>query len=195
MTTAESGDVTGPIRLPDSLSARGSLGSAAAVSRGSEWAVTAFYASHYRSLVGVAILLVGDVATAEEVVQDSFVAMHQNWLRLRDPDRAVAYLRRSVVNRSRSELRHRAVTVRKAPRNMPDMPSAEHGAIAQMERSAVIAALRGLPPRQRQAVVLRYYGDLTESQIAAVMGISIGGVKGNIARAMASLRATLEHEE
>src|SRR5690606_16201985 len=71
-------------------------------------AVTALYSAHYRSLVRLAVLLVRDVATAEEVVQDAFVAIHGAWRRLRDPDKALAYLRQSVVNRSRSVLRHRA---------------------------------------------------------------------------------------
>ncbi len=195
MTAAESGDVTGPIRLPDSFTARGPLGSAAAsVSEDSEWAVTSFYSAHYRSLVGVATLLVGDFATAEDVVQESFVAMHQHWRRLRDRDRALAYLRRSVVNRSTSVLRRRAVAARKVPRPMPDMPSAEHGAFALLERTSVIEALRGLPQRQLQAVVLRYYGDLSEAQIATIMGISAGSVKSHISRAMQSLRATLERQ-
>jgi RNA polymerase sigma factor (sigma-70 family) len=74
------------------------------------------------------------------------------------------------------------------------MPSAEHGAILQLERSAVIAALRTLPPRQREALVLRYYGDLSEAQIAEAMGISRGAVKSHTARAMSSLRIVLERE-
>jgi RNA polymerase sigma factor (sigma-70 family) len=74
------------------------------------------------------------------------------------------------------------------------MPSAEHGAFILLERSAVVAALRGLPERQREAIVLRYYGDLSEAEIAAVMDISRGAVKSHTARAMASLRAALEQE-
>ena len=157
-------------------------------------AVTALYATHYRSLVRLAALLVRDVATAEEVVQDSFVAMHGGWHRLRDSEKAFSYLRQSVVNRSRSVLRHRVVVDRNAPKPAPDMPSAEHGAIALLERSAVVSALRTLPPRQREALVLRYYGDLSEAQIASVMGISRGAVKSHTARAMSALRSVLERE-
>jgi RNA polymerase sigma-70 factor (sigma-E family) len=157
-------------------------------------AVTALYTTHYRSLVRLAALLVRDIATAEEVVQDSFVAMHGGWRRLRDSEKALSYLRQSVVNRSRSVLRHRVVVDRNAPKPPPDMPSAEHGAIALLERSAVVAALRTLPPRQREALVLRYYGDLSEAQIAAAMGISKGAVKSHTARAMIALRSVLERE-
>jgi RNA polymerase sigma-70 factor (sigma-E family) len=161
-----------------------------------EWdatqAVTEIYTTHYRSLVRLAVLLVRDVATAEEVVQDSFVAMHGAWKRLRDSDKALSYLRQSVVNRSRSVLRHRVVVDRNAPKPAPDMPSAEQGALSLLERSAVIAALRTLPPRQREALVLKFYADLSEAQIAASMGISQGAVKSHTARGMASMRAVLE---
>jgi RNA polymerase sigma-70 factor (sigma-E family) len=157
-------------------------------------AVTELYHAHYRSLVRLAMLLVRDVATAEEVVQDSFIAMHGGWRRLRDSEKALSYLRQSVVNRSRSVLRHRMVVDRNAPKPAPDMPSAEHGAIAALERSAVITALRTLPARQREALVLRYYGDLSEAQIASAMGISRGAVKSHTARAMSALRGVLEGE-
>src|SRR6266513_4522976 len=162
--------------------------------RESEKAVCALYIAHYQSLVRLSALLVRDAATAEEVVQDSFVAMHGGWGRLRDTDKALSYLRQSVVNRSRSVLRHRVVVDRNAPKPAPDMPSAEHGAIALLERSAVIAALRTLPPRQREALVLKFYADLSEAQIAASMGIRRGAVKSHTARGVAALRVVLEME-
>jgi RNA polymerase sigma-70 factor (sigma-E family) len=155
-------------------------------------AVTQLYSNHYRSLVRLAGLLVRDVQTAEEVVQDCFIAMHDGWHRLRDEDKALSYLKQAVVNRSRSVLRHRSVMDRNAPKPAPDMPSAEQGAIAQLERTEVIAALRALPDRQRQALVLRYYADLSEAKIAEMMGISKGAVKSHTARGMSSLRAILE---
>jgi RNA polymerase sigma-70 factor (sigma-E family) len=157
-------------------------------------AVTALFAQHYRTLVGLAAFLIRDTAMAEEVVQESFVAMHCGWSRLRDSDKALPYLRRSVVNRSRSVLRHRMVIDKNAPKPSPDMPSAEQGAIAQLERSAVIDALRALPLRQREALVLRYYADLSEAQIAAAMGISTGAVKSHTARGMSALRSALESQ-
>jgi RNA polymerase sigma-70 factor (sigma-E family) len=159
-----------------------------------ERAVTELYASHYRALVRLAALLVRDVATAEEVVQDSFIAMHASWRRLRDTDKALSYLRQSVVNKSRSVLRHRVVMDRNAPKPAPDVPSAEQGALTLLERSSVVKALRKLPVRQREALVLRYYADMTEAQIASVMGISRGAVKSHTARGMTSLRAVLEME-
>src|SRR6202451_1687513 len=134
-------------------------------------AVTELYSVHYRALVRLAALLVRDTPTAEEVVQDAFVAMHGGWQRLRDAEKALAYLRQSVVNRSRSVLRHRAVGDNNLLKAPPDMPSAEHGALVLLERSAVVAALHGLPERQRQAIVLRYYADLSEAEIASTMGI------------------------
>lgn len=194
MTAGEPSDVVArQTSVTETLIADVALGSVPA-----DWdadrVVTALYSTHYRSLVRLAALLVRDVATAEEVVQDSFVAMHGGWRRLRDSDKALSYLRQSVVNRSRSVLRHRVVVDRNAPKPPPDMPSAEHGAIALLERSAVVAALRTLPPRQREALVLRYYADLSEAQIATAMGISKGAVKSHTARAMIALRGVLERE-
>ena len=194
MTAGEPSDVAArPIHVTETLVAGVALGSIPA-----DWdadrAVTELYASHYRSLVRLATLLVRDIGTAEEVVQDSFVAMHGGWRRLRDSEKALSYLRQSVVNRSRSVLRHRVVVDRNAPKPPPDMPSAEHGAIALLERSAVIGALRTLPARQREALVLRFYADMSEAQIADTMQISKGAVKSHTARAMATLRSTLERD-
>lgn len=182
-----------PFHVTETLVADAAFGSVPA-----EWdadrAVTAIYSTHYRSLVRLAMFLVRDLGTAEEVVQDSFVAMHRGWRRLRDNDKALSYLRQSVVNRSRSVLRHRVVVDRNAPKPAPDMPSAEHGALSGLERDAVITALRALPPRQREAIVLRYYGDLSEADVAATMGISKGAVKSHTARGMLALRAILEEK-
>ena len=155
-------------------------------------AVTELYTSHYGSLVRLAALLVRDEPTAEEVVQECFIAMHDGWHRLRDKDKALSYLKQAVVNRCRSVLRHRSMVQRNAPKPTPDMPSAEQGAMSLLERSAVIAALKALPGRQRQALVLRYYADLSEAQIAEMMGISKGAVKSHTARGMSSLRVVLE---
>jgi RNA polymerase sigma-70 factor (sigma-E family) len=163
-----------------------------------EWsadlAVIELYTVQYKALVRLAAMLVRDTSTAEEVVQDAFIAMHDGWHRLKDAEKALAYLRQAVVNRSRSVLRHRMVVEKNAPKPAPDMPSAEHGAMALLERSAVIAALRDLPERQRETLVLRYYADLSEAQIAAAMRISRGAVKSHTARAMAALRAALEQD-
>ncbi len=163
-----------------------------------EWsadvAVVELYSAHYRSLVRLAAVLVRDTPTTEEVVQDAFIAMHDGWQRLKDTEKALAYLRQAVVNRSRSVLRHRQVVERNLQKPAPDMPSAEHGALTLLERSAVVAALRNLPDRQREAIVLRYYADLSEAEIAAAMRISRGAVKSHTARGMAALRAALEQD-
>jgi RNA polymerase sigma-70 factor (sigma-E family) len=156
--------------------------------------VTEIYHGEYKSLVRLAVLLVHDVQTAEEVVQDAFEAMHTAWRRLRDSEKALSYLRQAVVNRSRSVLRHRTVVDKNAPKPAPDEPSAEQAAMTLLERSAVVAALRTLPDRQREAIVLRYYADLSEADIAATMGISKGAVKSHTARAMAALKSILEQE-
>jgi RNA polymerase sigma-70 factor (sigma-E family) len=170
----------------------------AAPTERTEWsadlAVIELYSMHYQALVRLAAMLVRDIPTAEEVVQDAFIAMHDGWDRLRDAEKALAYMRQAVVNRSRSVLRHRMVVEKNQQKPPPDMPSAEHGALTLLERSAVVAALRDLPERQREAIVLRYYADLSEAEIAVAMRISRGAVKSHTSRGMAALRAALEQD-
>jgi RNA polymerase sigma-70 factor (sigma-E family) len=158
-------------------------------------ALVELYRAHYRSLVRLAALLLDDRESSEEVVQDAYVRVHAAWWRLRDPDKALAYLRQAVVNGSRSRMRHRLVARKHAPKPMPDAPSAEYGAMAEVDRSAVIAGLRALPPRQREAVVLRYYGDLSEAEIARVMGVSAGTVKSSVSRGLAALSTHLKEQQ
>jgi RNA polymerase sigma-70 factor (sigma-E family) len=155
-------------------------------------AVAQLYARHYQPLIRLSTLLVRDAATAEQVVQDAFVAMRGAWPRLRDADNALAYLRQAVVNRSRSVLRHRSVASKNLPEAPPDTPGAEHGAPDLLDRPGAGAALRGLPERQREAIILRYYADLSEDQIAAAMRISRGAVKSHTARGLSALREALE---
>ena len=193
--------VTRPTNVTETLLANGGVvsdafmaSSATRAGWSADRAVTELYALHYRALVRLAALLVRDTQTAEEVVQDSFVAMSGGWQGLRDTEKALAYLRQAVVNRSRSVLRHRTVVDKNLQKAPPDMPSAEHGALVLLERHAVVAALRDLPDRQREAIVLRYYADLSEAEIAAAMKISRGAVKSHTARGMTALRAALEQQ-
>lgn len=157
-------------------------------------AVERLYAAHWRRLVRLSVLLVGDTATAEEVVQDAFVALHGRWRRLRDPDKAVAYLRQAVVNRSRSALRHRAVVHRHAATQRPldAEAGADEHSLARSRREAVLAAVRALPRRQREVLALRYYLDLSEAEIADALGISRGAVKSHASRGAAALRESLD---
>jgi RNA polymerase sigma factor (sigma-70 family) len=176
---------------PGALPADAALGPVPAGAQpGADQAIMAIYGTEYRSLVRLAAVLVGDVGIAEEVVQDSFVAMHGAWNRLRDRDRALAYLRQRVINRSRSVLRQGMVADGNAPK--PGiMPSAEQGAITQPERSAVTSAMHTLSPRQREALMLRFYLDLSERQAASAMGISLGAANYHTARAKAALLSVL----
>ena len=155
-------------------------------------ALEQLYAAHWRRLVRLSVLLVHDQGLAEEIVQDAFVAVHDHWRRLRDPDKALAYLRQAVVNRSRSALRHRGVVDRHAAaQRIVDAPDPTPAAD---QRAAVLAALRDLPQRQREVLALRYYLDLSEAEIAETLGISRGAVKSHAARGAANLRALLEEE-
>jgi RNA polymerase sigma-70 factor (sigma-E family) len=157
-------------------------------------AVTRLFAAHYRSLVRLASLLLADTATAEEVAQDAYVALHGRWRTLHDTDKALAYLRATVVNRSRSALRRRRVAERYVASTAPgpDTPSAETTVLAQLQHDSVMSALALLPARQREALVLRYYADLSEAEIAEAMACSRGAVKSHAARGIAALRARME---
>ena len=159
-------------------------------------AVEQLYAAHWRQLVRLSVLLVRDVGTAEEIVQDAFVAMHGRWSRLREPDKALAYLRQSVVNRSRSALRHRKVVQRHAAREeglaATTSPGADEHSLESARRAAVLDAMRALPERQREVLALRYYLDLSEAEIATTLGISQGSVKSHASRGAAALRTHLE---
>jgi RNA polymerase sigma-70 factor (sigma-E family) len=158
-------------------------------------AIGHLFTAHYRPLVRLATLLLHDAGAAEEIVQDAYVALHGHWRRLRDADRALAYLRMTVVNRSRSALRHRRVVQAYAAvaRPVHNAPSAEAGALDLLVHDAVVAALRALPARQREALVLRYYADLSEADIAEAMGVSRGAVKSHTSRGIAALKQTLGH--
>jgi RNA polymerase sigma-70 factor (sigma-E family) len=155
-------------------------------------AVDELYAAHYRQLVRLSALLVRDVETAEEVVQDSFVAMHGRWHTLREPDKGLAYLRQTVVNRSRSVLRRRGVQARHTPAAVTHHHGADEDALRAERRRQVLGALRGLPTRQREVLALRYYLDLSEAEIAHTLGISRGAVKSHASRGATALRELLE---
>lgn len=159
-------------------------------------ALEQLYAAHWRQLVRLSVLLVRDTATAEEVVQDAFVAVHARWGRLRDPDRALAYLRQTVVNRSRSALRHRTVVARHLAREPepPVVPGADEATLDHDRRAEVLDAMRALPRRQREVLALRYYLELSEAEIADTLGISPGAVKSHASRGAATLRSMLEKD-
>ncbi len=155
-------------------------------------ALTQLYHAHYASLVRMASLLVGHGGEAEELVQDAFVAMHRRWRRLAEPATGLAYVRQAVINRARSALRHRGVVDRNRPEVAPDIPSAEESAAANETRTAILTAIGNLPQRQREVLVLRYYLDLSESDIADALGIGPGSVKSHASRGLSAVRATLE---
>jgi RNA polymerase sigma-70 factor (sigma-E family) len=155
-------------------------------------ALTQLYAAHYAALVRLAALLLRDVDAAEDVVQDAFVAMHGHWRRLRDPHKGLAYLRQAVVNRARSVLRHKGVVARHPEQAPADAPAADRDVLDREQRAQLLAALDGLAQRQREVLILRFYLDLSEAQIAETLGISQGAVKSHGSRALANLRTMWE---
>jgi RNA polymerase sigma factor (sigma-70 family) len=146
--------------------------------------VAALYAEHYRPLVRLAVLLVSDLAAAEEIVQEAFADLHGTWRTLPGPDAALRYLRRSLIRRSRSAAQPLAGAE----------AGAEAGAGAGQQAGAgagLLTALRALPAREREVLVLRYFADLPEAEIASVTGTRIAAVRTYAARGMSSLRAGL----
>jgi RNA polymerase sigma-70 factor (sigma-E family) len=157
-------------------------------------AVTALYQVHAVGLIRLAVVMLGDRAAAEDVVQEAFCALYRRWDHLADAGKALAYVRSSILNGCRSELRRR---IRSERRPAPDLgaawgPSAEVMALIGEEHREVLAALRRLPRRQREALVLRFYLDLPEPEIAAAMGVAQGTVKSTTSRALGALARLLE---
>jgi len=154
--------------------------------------LTETYQTHYASLLRLAALLLDDLSSCEDVVQEAFIRVHAARARVREPEKLLAYLRQTVVNLSRSTLRRRLIGLKLLPKPLPNAASAEEGAYDVLERDALIQALRGLQRRQREVLVLRYYADLTEAQVAAALGVSIGSVKAYGSRGIEALRARME---
>jgi RNA polymerase sigma-70 factor (sigma-E family) len=160
-------------------------------------AVTALYQVHAVGLIRLAVVMLGDRAAAEDVVQDAFAGLYRRWDHVSGKDRALGYVRTSVLNGCRTRLRARVRDERLAAAS-PDpsaAASAEHAVLVGEEHAAVLAALRRLPDRQREALVLRYYLDLSEPEIAASMGIGRGTVKSTTFRALAALGRLLKESQ
>lgn len=162
----------------------------AARARKREELLEELFHTHHLRLVRLAVLL-GAEADAEDVVAEAFYELHRRFAQLRTPEAAVRYVRAVVVNLIRMRTRHLQVT-RRAPEDPPaNAASAESEALLRDDQRAVVAALATLPARQREALVLRYWGGLREAEIADAMGISAGAVKSHVSRGMASLTTRL----
>jgi RNA polymerase sigma-70 factor (sigma-E family) len=154
--------------------------------------VTALYQAHALSLARLALLVLGDSAAAQDVVQDAFLGLYRRWGKLADVAAAPAYLRTSVLNGCRTLLKQRSRASFTAAEEL--LESAEAAAIHTEEQRSVLAAVRRLPARQREALVLRYYLDMTEEQAAQAMGVSRGTVKSATSRAVAAVGRMLKEE-
>ncbi|GHD64198.1 SigE family RNA polymerase sigma factor [Streptomyces goshikiensis] len=155
--------------------------------------VSALYHAHRLRMVRLAVLLVDDPATAEDVVQDAFTALYRrHGENITEVDNALGYLRTAVVNTSRSVLRRRRTARAWTPPAAVDVPSAEAHVVLDEAHREVLAALGRLTPRRRQVLVLRYWADLSEAEIADTLGISRGAVKSNASRGLDALERILE---
>ncbi|MFC4048988.1 RNA polymerase sigma factor [Actinomadura syzygii] len=157
--------------------------------RSAETAVTRLYEAHALDLVRLALVMVGDRPTAEDVVQDSFLGLYRRWGRLKDPDKALTYLRSSVLNNCRSVLRRRG---RRLPGVQdPPVASAESRVLDREQGREVLDALRRLPHKQRETLVLRFVLDLSEEETAQVMRVSRVTVRSNTSRGRTALERML----
>jgi RNA polymerase sigma-70 factor (sigma-E family) len=157
-------------------------------------AVTALYQAHALGLIRLAYLMLGDASAAEDVVQEAFTGLYRRWAELSDPAKALPYVRSSVLNASRSQLRRLGARPPGAGQAPPPAVSAEAAALSGEDRREVLNALRRLPGRQREVLVLRFYLDLPEPEIAAAMGIGPSTVRSTAHRALAALGRMLEEQ-
>lgn len=154
-------------------------------------AVTDLFRAHHLELVRLALVMTGDLATAEDVVQDAFERLHRGWRGLRQPSSSLAYVRSSVLNGCRSVHRRAAVARKHVPRLAEPDVSAPDAASAADDRGAMAAALRSLPRRQREVLVLRYYLDLDVAEIADTLRIAPSSVRAANTRGLAALARAL----
>ena len=151
--------------------------------------LTRLHRDHYPSLVRLACVLLDERGAGEEVVQEAFVRVHRAWAQVDDP---LTYLRATVMNLSRSRMRRRLVARRRVEPAVRPAMSAEEHVVLLADQQEVLDALRALPRRQRECLVLRYYLDLSEAEIASTLGISSGSVKSHSHRGLAALERRLE---
>jgi RNA polymerase sigma-70 factor (sigma-E family) len=145
------------------------------------------YQASALSLIRMAFVMLDDLPSAEDVVQEAFCGLYRRWEHVQDTDRAMHYVRRSVLNGCRSVLRRRAVRRRGLLAGPPLAASAEAAVLSGEERDDVVRALGGLPDRQREVLVLRFYLELPDEQIARVMGIGQSTVRSTASRALEAL--------
>jgi RNA polymerase sigma-70 factor (sigma-E family) len=158
-------------------------------------AVAALYEAHALGLIRLAVIMLGDRPAAEDAVQEAFYGLYRRWHALSDTTNALADVRSSVINGCRSALRRRVRQLTLAGAEQPrESDSAESSALLSEEYRQVLLAIRRLPSRQREALVLRYYLDLDEAEIAASMRVSRGTVKSTTSRALAALGRLLEDQ-
>jgi RNA polymerase sigma-70 factor (sigma-E family) len=176
------------VKLPEAAGAR------SAAQESAEDAVAALYQASALSLIRMAYVMLDDLQGAEDVVQEAFYGLYRRWGRLKDADHAIFYVRAAVLNGCRSALRRRAVRRRVLAGRSDQRPaaSAEAMVIKGEEREEVIRALARLPHRQREALVLRFYLELSDEQIARVMDIGQSTVRSTVYRALEALGRDLK---
>jgi RNA polymerase sigma-70 factor (sigma-E family) len=157
-----------------------------------EGQLEALYLANYRQLVGLALLVLGGNAAAEDIVQEAFIRVSGSWSKIRDTDRAASYLRITTINLARSVLRRQQTALRHAPDPPAEPDGPEEQVLTKVRNAGVMDALRLLPWRQQQVIMLRYYADLSVLETAQTLQISAGTVKTHGFRALANLAEALQ---
>lgn len=172
------------------------IGEARAEGHRATVAVADLFREHHLELVRLALVMTGNLAMAEDVVQDAFERLHRRWHGLRKPSNGLAYARSSVLNGCRSAHRRAAVARKHEPQLAGTRATAQPDAgSAADDRSELAAALRLLPHRQREVLVLRYYLDLDVAEIAGILQITPGTVRSTCTRGLAALAHTLQEDQ
>jgi RNA polymerase sigma-70 factor (sigma-E family) len=156
--------------------------------------LAALFEREYRSLVGLARVLVDDQRDAEEVVQEAFTRVFAAWERVNSKSDPLSYVRRSVVNLARGRLRRRGVARRTRTPIIDPAPAAEDEMIGDARKAEVLDAIRALPTRQRECIALRYFLDCSTDEAAAILGVSSGSVKTHLHRALKAMEVALKEE-
>jgi RNA polymerase sigma-70 factor (sigma-E family) len=153
--------------------------------------IRALYTERHAEMVRFATFLTGDAHAAEDLTQEAFVKVYDAWERIDDPERAVAYLRATIVNLTRGRHRRQVVADRNQQPHLSIVASAEDDAMGRVDRDTVLAAVAALPHRQRACVVMKHWLRMTEGEIATTLELSIGSVRTHTKRGVDALQRTL----
>jgi len=188
---SDAADNAGALSLPSLIPPGREPGGTAVRAEEAAVAVSALYQATAVELIRLAYVILGDRQAAEDVVQDAFCNLFRRWDDLSHVEGAGYYVRVSVLNACRSALRHRAIRGRRVLYELP-APSVEAAVLGSEERAELIRAVDRLPRRQRETLILSYYLDLPDDEVATLMGVGMSSVRSARHRALETLARNLK---